>query len=280
MTSTKPNQMTEDLPADIWESVIIPYFGLKQLALTRAVCLFFDNYWHDRFDNNKLPLCVPYDLKTIESALRAGEQLNDLKTYTKKEPCQIIVGEGIFGRNIGSSPLVLSYSLVLVGAGPEKTIFNGGFDIIGRRKHHVALKELRICNATGYGVNAYDGGASFALNNVVVKKCRWGIQISRTFGECTNVEVTECTESGIVVKNVATLTISGKKSCVHNNNTRNQMWVEGVTIFEDCRVNLVHPLTKELVFTNNGQWNFHRTRNWRPNQVHRIQEIRELPLVS
>ena len=55
---SKPNQWLDDPPLEIWDHVIIPMLGLKDLALARPVCTFFEAYWQEKFNNNVLPLLL------------------------------------------------------------------------------------------------------------------------------------------------------------------------------------------------------------------------------
>ena len=71
---SKPNQWLDDPPLEIWDHVIIPMLGLKDLALSRHVCTFFEAYWQDKFSNNVLPLRVGNDVATIDRAKAKEEK--------------------------------------------------------------------------------------------------------------------------------------------------------------------------------------------------------------
>ena len=43
--------------------------GLKDLALARPVCTFFEAYWQDKFSNNVLPLRVGLDAATVNDVM-------------------------------------------------------------------------------------------------------------------------------------------------------------------------------------------------------------------
>ena len=80
---SKPNQWLDDPPLEIWDHVIIPMLGLKDLALSRTICTFFEAYWQDKFSNNVLPLRVGNDVATIDRAMRVIETLSSRREYTK-----------------------------------------------------------------------------------------------------------------------------------------------------------------------------------------------------
>merc|ERR1712166_1693294 len=91
---SKPNQWLDDPPLEIWDHVIIPMLGLKDLALSRHVCTFFEAYWQDKFSNNVLPLRVGNDVATIDRAMRVIEILSSRREYTKLNPFVVLFGKG------------------------------------------------------------------------------------------------------------------------------------------------------------------------------------------
>ena len=80
---SKPNQWLDDPPLEIWDHVIIPMLGLKDLALARPVCTFFEAYWQDKFSNNVLPLRVGNDVATINDVMGVIEILSNYTFYYK-----------------------------------------------------------------------------------------------------------------------------------------------------------------------------------------------------
>ena len=60
--------------------------GLKDLALARPVCTFFEAYWQDKFSNNVLPLRVGNDVATIDDVMGVIEILSSRREYTKLNP--------------------------------------------------------------------------------------------------------------------------------------------------------------------------------------------------
>ena len=90
----KPNQWLDDPPLEIWDHVIIPMLGLKDLALARPVCTFFEAYWQEKFSNNVLPLRVGNDVASIDRAMRVIEILSSRREYTKLNPFVVLLGKG------------------------------------------------------------------------------------------------------------------------------------------------------------------------------------------
>ena len=52
--------------------------SLKDLALSRPVCTFFEAYWQDKFSKNELPLRVGNDVATINDVMGVIEILSSL----------------------------------------------------------------------------------------------------------------------------------------------------------------------------------------------------------
>ena len=131
-------------------------------------------------------------------------------------------------------------------------MINGSFFIEGTQSDHVTLKNMSVrpppssgvasCNAASDGVIGF-GDASFTMENMVVEKFRRGVTAHSTIGKIHNVEVKECTESGIRCIKSGTITISGEHSSVHHN-----YWGLSAQV-SPSTINLVHPLTIENVCT-------------------------------
>ena len=60
--------------------------SLRDLALSRTVCTFFEAYWQEKFSNNVLPLRVGNDIATIDQAMHVFEILSSRREYTKLNP--------------------------------------------------------------------------------------------------------------------------------------------------------------------------------------------------
>ena len=59
---------------------------MKDLALARPVCTFFEAYWQDKFNNNVLPLRVGLDVASINDVMGVVEILSSRREYTKLNP--------------------------------------------------------------------------------------------------------------------------------------------------------------------------------------------------
>ena len=88
------NQWLDEPPLEVWDHKIIPLLSLKDLALARPVCTFFEAYWQDKFSNNVLPLRVGNDVASIDRAMRVIEILSSRREYTKINPLVVLLGKG------------------------------------------------------------------------------------------------------------------------------------------------------------------------------------------
>ena len=247
-----------DLP-DVWMYQISTFFDMNDLARHCQVAKWFQPYW-ENFLSTRI-VRVPQDLPTIRRGLEIGEILNNARErtlYTKEHPLQILLCQGNYATSnddddVSMSIIHFSVSIIGVGCvGCNKTVINGSFFIEGTQSDHVTLKNMSVrpppssgvasCNAASDGVIGF-GNASFTMENMVVEKFRRGVTAHSTIGKIHNVEVKECTESGIRCIKSGTITISGEHSSVHHNHWGLSAQVSPSTI------NLVHPLTIENVCT-------------------------------
>ena len=161
---SKPNQWLDDPPLEIWDHVIIPMLGLKDLALARPVCTFFEAYWQDTFSNNVLPLRVGNDVATIDGVMGVIEILSSRREYTKINPFVVLLGKG--DHQITSSwtspnqyedddednePLestlgITRSNITFLGTGKDTTTILGGFGI--ENLENITFKNMTVTNTT------------------------------------------------------------------------------------------------------------------------------------
>ena len=115
--------------------------GLKDLALARPVCTFFEAYWQDKFSNNVLPLHVGLDVATINGVMGVIEILSSRREYTKALPFVVLLGKGdhqitssytdtLYGTTATTLEITRS-NITFVGTGQDTTTILGGFSICG-----------------------------------------------------------------------------------------------------------------------------------------------------
>ena len=91
--------------------------------------------------------------------------------------------------------------------------------------------------------------------------------------ECTNVEIRQCRVCAVIASDGASITMIGEKTTVHHNNTSEAsnefgLAVGGLT----STIQLIHPLTKEMIATNNQGGG-----NWGAENGADINQIQDIP---
>jgi hypothetical protein len=116
------------------------------------------------------------------------------------------------------------------------------------------LQHLTLRQAKEFGVGGY---SSFTMDDVLVEQCGGhGVWACGTgvVGRCTNMEVRQCGFSGVLASNGASITLIGAKTTVHHNCTHGYSAQYGLKVSgsSSSTIQLVAPLTKEQVATDNG----------------------------
>jgi hypothetical protein len=161
----------------------------------------------------------------------------------------------------------------------EKIVVVGGVYFKKGIQGNCHLEHLTLRQAKGCGVR---GCSSFTMEDVLVEQCvREGLAAdgSGGVGRCTNVEVRQCGESGVVARNGASITLIGAKTTVHHNFTRGGVMTYGLLVAysSSSTIQLVSPLTKEQVAIDNGGG-----RNWGAENTGDINQIKTIdaPAIS
>ena len=167
----------------------------------------------------------------------------------------IVLGEGV--HQINGSFLRISSAMCIVGrpdVDKEKIVVLGGIRFNSRIQGNCHLQHLTLRKAKNSGVVGY---SSFTIDDVLVEECRYGgmyVEGTGVVGRCTNVEVRQCGNSGVVAQGDASIIFQGAKTKVHDNCTDGRSDCYGLKIgeFGTPTIQLVSPLTKEKVSINNG----------------------------
>ena len=168
-------------PLEIWDHHIIPLLGLKDLALSRHVCTFFEAYWQDKFSKNVLPLRVPRDVSLIDQAMRVIEILSSRREYTKASPLVVLLGKGEhqitsswtnFGHEHPTTLGITRSNIAFVGTGKDTTTILGGFGI--REQENITFKQMTVTNTSEQpgGDGIHMNNAKVKLFDVALKDCR------------------------------------------------------------------------------------------------------------
>jgi len=205
------------------------------------------------------PQLIKYLIQYLDSTsirVSDGSAYRTLEEAVKKvseDPriAGIIVGEGTYeligdylevasAMNIVGDPDVARKDIVIKGG----IKFKKGISVC-------RLKHLTI-RAKFSGVH---GCSSFTMEDVLVKQCKYhGVQAQGVgvVGRCTDVEVRQCGYSGVVADGGASITLIGAKTTVLHNCTKGYSGEYGLKVRGASTIQLVSPLTKEIVSVDNG----------------------------
>jgi hypothetical protein len=175
------NQWLDEPPLEVWDHKIIPLLSLRDLALSRTVCTFFEAYWQDKFSNNVLPLRVGNDVATINDVMGVIEILSSRREYTKLNPFVVLLGKGEYqvtstwtSPNDGNRATTLGIArsnITFLGSGKDTTTILGGFGIENQK--NITFKHMTVTNTSDGGVGIYmQNVEEVEMVNVAIKNCQ------------------------------------------------------------------------------------------------------------
>jgi len=215
--------------------------SLRDLALSRTVCTFFEAYWQDKFSNNVLPLRVGNDVATIEDVMGVIEILSRRREYTKLNPFVVLLGKGdheitstwIDPDNsddedeqyeIATTLEITRNNITFVGTGKNTTRILGEFRI--ENLENITFKEMTVTNTSHNGCGIRMSNAKVELFDVALKGCDFsGLFIPTSTSE-TTVVATRCefanSSYGAVVR--GSLTSATFNNCLFHDNSNDGIW--------------------------------------------------------
>ena len=222
------NQWLDEPPLEVWDHHIIPLLSLRDLALSRTVCTFFEAYWQEKFSNNVLPLRVGNDVATIDGVMGVIEILSSRRDYTKASPFVVLLGKG--NHEITSSwtnqhgfarPTTLCITrsnITFLGVGQDTTTILGGLRI--ENFENITFKNMTVTNKSCWSSGIYMSNAKVELFDVALKGCNYyAIHIHSSTFE-TTVVATRCEFANSYYGAVVNGSLSSAKfnNCVFNDN--------------------------------------------------------------
>jgi len=236
--------------------VIIPMLGLKDLALARPVCTFFEAYWQDKFSNNVLPLRVGNDVATIDAVMGVIEILSSRREYTKLNPFIVLLGKGEHeitsswtepgGDEFATTLDITCSNITFIGTGEDTTTILGGFVIYNLE--NITFKNMSLTNST-FDINHICGpgirmsNAKVELFDVAIKGCGGAaLRIPNTTSETTTLVATRCefANSNVGAAVHGSLTSATFNNCVFNDNEMEGMYGFQSTIHLHGEATAIH----------------------------------------
>jgi len=230
------NQWLDEPPLEVWDHKIIPLLSLKDLALARPVCTFFEAYWQDKFSNNVLPLRVGNDVATIDRSMRVIEILSSRRVYTQLNPFVVLLGKG--EHQITSTWIdpedsendedfaeaatlgITCSNVTFVGTGKDTTTVLGGFAIYDHE--NITFKQMTVTNTSGpNGMGIRMSNAKVELFDVAFKGCNsfafyiYDVSTSETTVVATRCEFANSYWGAVVSGSSTSATF---KNCVFHDN--------------------------------------------------------------
>jgi len=229
---SKANQWLDDPPLEIWDHHIIPLLGLKDLALSRHVCTFFEAYWQDKFSKNVLPMRVPQDVASIDQAMRVIEILSSRREYTKASPLVVLLDKGNHeitsswtdprnGRVFATTLGITRSNITFLGNGKDTTTILGGFGI--DNSENIMFKQMTVTNINGTGIRMSNGKVEFI--DVAIEGCvdcalllhfRKHELPTKTTVVATRCEFANCGQGALIGGSLTSATF---KNCVFKGNS-------------------------------------------------------------
>jgi hypothetical protein len=246
-----PDQWLDEPPLEIWDHHIIPLLSLRDLALSRTVCTFFEAYWQDKFSNNVLPLRVGNDVATIDDVMSVIEILSTRREYTKINPFVVLLGNGVHqitsswtdqfrGCEYENTLGFTRSNITFVGTGKDTTTILGGFGI--HEFENITFKQMTVTNTDENGLGIHIRNAKVELIDVALTKSGdMALHISSSTSETTLV-ATRCefsnSEDGVYVCD--SLTSATFKNCVFSDNLNKGIYGHGSTIHLRGEATAIH----------------------------------------
>ena len=236
------NQWLDEPPLEVWDHHIIPLLGLRDLALSRHVCTFFEAYWQDKFNGNVLPLRVGNDVATIDGVMGVIEILSSRREYTKASPFVVLLGSGNHEVTVSwtapgsyfdsQTTLGITRSnITLIGQGIGETTILGGIGF--HNVQNITLKQVTVTNTNGSGIQIK--GAIVELVDASIARCRVnGIYVGSNASDASQLVATRCEMSnngqyGLYIFN-SNNNIPHKvclKNCISHHNSSSGIYVNG-----------------------------------------------------
>ena len=139
----------------------------------------------------------------------------------------VLIKEGTFHIPVTKSGMFgdmnyvpIRYPLMIRGAGQEKTIIHGGFNIQGTKEegNNVVLKDMTM-RSIGSGL-LNENGLSFLCDRMTFTQCRGsGVRAYNTKGRLINCVITQCGQCGIWCDENSLLELEGDQTKVDGNGT-------------------------------------------------------------
>ena len=147
------NQWIKDVPQELWQGEIMPYFSVKELSLGSTIAKHFQKYWVTF--KTKRKWCVPKDFPSLREAVRLGEILSGLFVLTLFDSFSF-------------------YIIVSTQSFSIRPILGAFMQEMAHHDGHGAMSQTELDSAVSFIMKAADAGDTRCFNhsNGVCSECR------------------------------------------------------------------------------------------------------------
>jgi hypothetical protein len=154
---------THGLDSKIWEQVLFPMLGWKNIYKMRRTSKFILQHWKRFVKSNQIR--IPQDVRTLSRAKELINTLYQEQTYTSEVPLVVELGPGVHEITttwtssssssdqqfqLGQTMSLPQNHLTIIGAGFDKTTIRGGLIIDNKRG--ITLQNLNVTSPSGAGL--------------------------------------------------------------------------------------------------------------------------------
>ena len=198
------------------------------------------------------------------------EELRGDEESSGNVPSVLFIAEGEYDGGVmhhSSGYVTMKKPLSIYGAGREKTTLVGvGLKIeVGHQSGGIVeIEDLKIQGGKGEGLWARRLNPLLGVKmNVIMRGCsvedcqREGVLADGVDVTCGDLQVVGCGMSGVCADSNATITLSGQSTSIEGNVRKGYSYHYGLKTSSWTKIQLVVPLTKEQISTNNdggGNW--------------------------
>jgi len=223
---------------------IFSYLGPteKETASLRRSCKLFSKAL-------KPPCWTSYPHPKYSSLKGLFGRINALsESGSRNIPKLVLIENGIHYE--GGNIVVINIPISIVGESREHCVVIGSLRMEGKKKDDVNVSNLTLRKSNEYGVLGCNG-ASMHLDNVSVENSgNAGVVVHGSKrNTMKNCNVSHSKYNGLCVWIGGLMTIDGKNTTIHHNNTCGGNY--GLKTGNSSSIHLVSPLTKEMISTNN-----------------------------
>jgi hypothetical protein len=163
---------THGIDVHIWDRVVFPLLGWKEIYKMRSTSKFILSYWKKFVMTDRIR--VPIDAKTLDDARELINTICQEKVHTQQEPLVVEIGPGLhvinnyWASNDGTTYLqtmsIPHNHISIIGSGSDLTTIRGGFLV--ENNTGILFQGLNVTSPNGMGL--YISGKLLLQFNILI----------------------------------------------------------------------------------------------------------------